>query len=128
MADLDTAKASPRIEDGKFLWYEGNTFAIELEINLTNKDGESIILGNNDTIIVNFYKNNISMHKIIFTNFFENKIFIHFDEETTKKFKEGKYQYTITYIGNDTTTIVAKNEMEVEKWQTTISKQTLLQL
>ncbi len=115
MADLNTAKVSPRIENGKFLWYEGNTFAIELEINLTNDSGEVVTLGNDDTIVVNCYRNDISMHKFVFKEFFENKVYLHFDEEITKKFREGNYYYTVTYIGNDTTTIVARNEMEVEK-------------
>ena len=115
MSSLNTAKKSPRIEDGKFYWYEGNTFAIELEINLSNENGETITLSDTDTIIINCSRNDISIHKFTFREFFENKIVLNFDEELTKKFRAGSYEYTITYIGTNITTIVAKNIMEVEK-------------
>ena len=40
---------------------------------------------------------------------------VEFDNEVSKKFSAGIYEYRIIYVGPNTTTIVAKNYAEVEK-------------
>ena len=117
MSELLSAKQSPRYENNKFYWFEEDTFAIELNITLTNLDtGENILLEKGDEIIVSFYQSGILVHKFVFDTFDNgNIVTLNFNDAVTKKFPVGEYNYTITYKGVNTTTIVANNIAEVEK-------------
>ena len=117
MSEIKSAKQSPRYEHDKFIWFEGDTFAISLDITLTDLDtNENITLTDHDEIIVSFYQSNILVHKFVFDSFEDgNKVILNFNDKITKKFPAGIYNYTITYKGVNTTTIVANNIVEVEK-------------
>jgi len=117
MSQIISAKASPRYENNKFYWYEDDTFAIELDITLTDTDtDEDVSLAAGDEIIVSFYQNKILVHKFVFDTFNDgNKVILNFNDRITKKFPVGEYNYTITYKGVNTTTIVANNLAEVER-------------
>ena len=117
MSEIITAKHSPRIDNNIFYWYEHDTFAIQLEINLIAKEtGEPIVVKDTDQMIICFYKNNIPIHKFCYTNFNNgHKFVLDFSHEVSKKFTEGTYEYRIIYVGSNKTTIVAKNFAEVEK-------------
>ena len=115
MSSITIAKASPRLENGKIIWYEGDTFAIKLNIDLTStEDGNSINLTTGDEIIVSFYRTDICVHKFVFNTFVDNTIILDFDENVTKKFNKGNYTYIITYKNINRTTIVANSDVEVE--------------
>ena len=118
MSEIISANQSPRIENNILYWYEYDTFAIELEINLIAKENNlPITTKDSDQIIVSFYKDNIPIYKFCHTNFNNgDKIVLDFSNEVSKKFSAGIYEYRIVYIGPNTTTIVAKNNAEVEKW------------
>ena len=116
MPNLKQSKLSPRYENGKFYWYKYDTFAIELTINLKRlEDGTDIIVSPSDEIEITFFNQNIPIHKFMFTNFNNgDKFVLNFDAPTSKKFTPGHYEYTITYIGSNRTTIISKNSVEVE--------------
>ncbi len=115
MSSINTAKQSPRLENGKISWYEGDTFAIKLNIALTTVEtGEAINLSSNDEIKVTFYRNEMCIHKFVFKQFSENSVMLNFSDSITKKFHKGKYTYVISYQSTGRTTIVANNEVEVE--------------
>lgn len=111
---LTSANNSPRIDNGVIYWHEGDTFALQLDITLS--DGtNNITLTDGKTILVNIYHQDILVHQFQFTSFpNNNQVVLNFNETVTRKFPKGKYNYNIVYIGNDITTIVANNLMEVE--------------
>ena len=114
MSDIKTAKTSPRLENGKFYWYEGDEFAIRLYINLTSNNGEVLGLIDGDEVKVSFYRNDLCIHKFTFNKFTDNSIMLNFSENVSKKFRKGTYSYLISYKHIGKTTIVANNEVEVE--------------
>lgn len=116
MSSLKSAQNSPRLVNDIIYWHEGDTFAIELTLTLTDSSNNGISLDNDKQIIVNIYRNDIMVHRFCFSSFPNgNVITLNFDSEVTKKFPFGKYVYDILYIDSDITTIVANNIMEVEK-------------
>ena len=118
MSEIISANTSPRLENNILYWYEFDTFAIELEINLIAKETNTpFVTKDTDSIIVSFSKDNIPIYKFCYSNFNNgDKIVLNFDTDVSKKFSAGIYEYRIIYVGPNITTIVAKNYAEVEKW------------
>ena len=116
MPNLKQSKQSPRYENGKFYWFNKDTFAIELTINLKRlEDDTDIIVNPEDKMEISFFKQNIPIHKFNFTNFNNGDRFVlNFDDTVSKKFTPGTYEYTIAYSGTNRTTIISKNSVEVE--------------
>ena len=103
------------MDGDKFYWYEGDEFAIKLEIALTSLDtGENIDLIDGDCVQGGFYKNDLCVHKFSFDQFNDNSVLLNFSENITKKFRKGTYSYIVSYKHIGRTTIVANNEVEVE--------------
>ena len=50
MLKIDSALPSPRIVNGIIEWYASDTFELGLKLNLKDGDGESIVLGEGDTV------------------------------------------------------------------------------
>ena len=115
MSNIITAKQSPRLEDGKLIWYEGDTFSITLTLSLSDEvTDEAITLDSNSTIVVSIYKAKILVHRFEYNQFSDNQITMTFDDQVSRKFSAGEYTYTITHKCLNTTTLVANNIMEVE--------------
>lgn len=115
MSNIITAKQSPRLQDGKIVWYEGDTFSIALTLSLTDEvTNEDITLDDTSTVIVSIYKSKILVHRFTFNSFENNQIVMVFNDEVSGKFSVGEYNYTITHKCLNTTTLVANNIMEVE--------------
>ena len=117
MSEIKTSKQSPRFENGKICWYEGDTFVLQFLINLKNSEtNEPLTYLPSDKMLICFYKNDIPTFKFCYTNLRNGEaVCIDFNDDITKKFKEGIYTYTITFVGDNRTTIVAKNTLEVQK-------------
>ena len=117
MSEIKTSKQSPRFENGKICWFENDTFVLQFLVNLVESEtNEPLTILPSDEIVVCFYKNNIPITKFCYNNLKEGEpICLDFSSDVSKKFKEGTYTYTITYIGDSRTTIVAKNIAEVQK-------------
>ena len=114
-----SAKQSPRFENDKIMWYEGDTFQITWDINLTDADtGDEITLSPLDDIIFRFNKANKSLlHEFVAKVNSEGKVVLDFNTEISKKFIAGSYTYSIKYKGVDTTTIATNGKVEVETCQ-----------
>ena len=119
------SKASPRFDGRTLKWFVGNTFPYAMDIELIDSGtGEPITLGADDRIVVRFYdRKNNPVHEFSFSNLsqFESggrqlvEIVMYFNEEVTKKFPVGKYNYCTTYYGEYTTTVWDNAEAEVEQ-------------
>ena len=105
-------KQSPRFESGVLCLYEGDTFDLELELNLT-KDEEPIEIQPEDIVTIEFYNEKCKDKKVIasmeFTDIQENKVILRWDNEFTANFKRGKYIYRMRYNADYITTLVADN-------------------
>lgn len=115
MGNIPSAKPSPRIENGVLKWYVGDTFTIQLELELTDQDGEEIVIGEEDTVTVKFIDDELNTVKEFnCSEIPNNTIELAFDEDVTALFHKGKYSYDIYYSGENRTTICNDNKAEVE--------------
>lgn len=112
-----TAKKSPRFENEKIVWYEGDTFQIDWLIHLTDTStGEEIALLPSDQMVFSFYKLNMSLvHEFVENINDEGKVVLDFNTEISNKFSAGSYFYSVKYKGIDTTTIAVNGKVEVER-------------
>ena len=111
---IPSAKQSPRIENGVVKWYEGDTFALQLELDIVDQDGERVILAPEDTVTAVFRNDALSVVKeFTFTDVADNTITLAFDNTCTALFPAGHYTYDIRCIGTRRTTVCSGNEAEV---------------
>lgn len=113
MPNIPGAKLSPRIVNGIIFWYEGDTFELNLAIDIKDQDGEPVEITEDsgfELIIKNSRKEQVYTSK---ENGVPGITFV-CDEETTKLFKKGRYTYDINYYGEYRTSIAEDNEIVVE--------------
>lgn len=126
MADSITIKSkeSPRFEGNTLKWYFGNTFPYTLHIALVDSEtGENIEVKPEHSISVAFYAKRDVVHEFKFSNLQVEDVdgnslvtvTLDFNQEVSDKFVAGTYTYCITYYGEQTTTIAANMNAEVEK-------------
>lgn len=109
------AYASPRIENGVMLWYEGDTFDITILLELEDQDGAAVEIGKSDTVKMTFYNaEKETVHEMNFSNITNGKITLEFTDEVSAKFPKGKYTYDARLTHNNKTTLVRGNRICVE--------------
>lgn len=118
MAILPAAKPSPRIVEGVIYWYKGDTFQIDLALNIKDQDGESIDIQPQDIVKIVFFgfsKSKGDTIAEIELEGIQNNVFsLNFTEELSRKFDRGVYLYDIYLTHNHRTTIVNDNIVKVE--------------
>jgi len=116
MARIPNAEPSPRIVNGELHWYQGDTFSIELHLDLKDQDDTPITIAATDTVKVVFTDRSGAEIKVFdpFTNIVDNKITLTFDSAKSAKFVKGQYRYDIIYTGQNRTTIADENKVVVE--------------
>ena len=114
-----TAKKSPRIENGKIYWYEGDTFSIEWTITLTDETThEEIDLSPLDKVLFKFsntYKNIVYECECEVGE--NGKVILEIPKAVSEKFSVGTYTYSIKYKCEDIITVAANGIVEVEACQ-----------
>ena len=114
MLKIDSALPSPRIVNGIIEWYASDTFELGLKLNLKDGDGESIVLGEGDTVKVNIRNDRGEEVKTFeFKNISDNSITLVFDAEASALFTEGTYFYDIVSEGTRRVTIARNNSIKV---------------
>lgn len=115
MYNIPNAEISPRIVNGVIRWYQGDTFDIQLTIELEDQDGEAVILGEDDTVSITFRNQSDSAVKTFtFTELEGNTVTMDFDSTCTALFGRGNYSYTVTITHGERTTIASENKVVVE--------------
>ena len=115
MNNLPRAEISPRIVNGVLKWYEGDTFSLQIELELEDQDGEPITIQPEDTVKVVFKNKSLrTVKEFTFTGIKGNTIHLEFDKECTDLFEKGNYTYDIIYITEEIKTIAATNKVVIE--------------
>lgn len=91
---------SPRFENGELHYFVGDTFTLELKLNV-KKDGEEISILPTERVILAFYKSGILLEEKTFSNVQNNTIEIHWDAATTAKFRKGNYVGRVIFEQED---------------------------
>ena len=117
MANIPSAYESPRIENGSVRFYAGDTFEIDLKMEITDNNGLPVTLSANDTIdivltscrgeeLLTLQYNGSDLDGSVLT--------IQVDSELSAKIPAGRHKYDIylTHDG-DRTTVVCGNRLEV---------------
>lgn len=102
-------KQSPRFENNALCIYQGDTFELQLDLNIT-QNGEPIEIQPTDTVTLEFRTfDGKPITSVEFKDITTNEIVLNWDKELTKKFCKGKYTYRMKYNGTYITTLVADN-------------------
>lgn len=109
------AYASPRVENGVLLWYEGDTFEITVLLELVDQDGDGVEISTTDTMKFTFYNAEKEVvHEITFAEIEDDRVTLSFTDAVTAKFPKGKYTYDARLTHNNKTTLVRGNRICVE--------------
>lgn len=132
------APQSPRMDNGVLKWFYGDTFAIDMVVNLveqeTDEEGKTvnklIDFSNDDQMVVTFFNSRKEVvHSFIAKNISNDEdsenyhtISLEFTKDISHKFCKGRYTYCMKYIHKedgktvytDITTICVNNKVEVE--------------
>lgn len=132
------APQSPRMDNGVLKWFYGDTFAVDMVINLVEQevgaDGAQVDVpidfDESDQIVVTFFNAKKEVvHSFISKNISNDKnseyyhtISLEFTKDISHRFCRGKYTYCIKYVHKengktactDITTICVNNRAEVE--------------
>lgn len=118
MSCLPHAEVSPRIEKGMLLWYLGDTFELDIHLDLIDQDREPVTLGEGAEVEVVFSRLN---GKAVKTFSFDgdeiedNTVTLVFDSEVSALFCKGEYTYDIyCTVGGHRTTLANDNRVAVE--------------
>ena len=115
MSTLPAARQSPRIENGILYFYEGDTFDLDLTLELTDQDGEGISIASSSTVKVKFVnRQEATVKEFTFTNIEGNTVTLDFDSTCTALFPKGEYHYRVYYAAGERTTLCADNGFVVE--------------
>ena len=111
---IPAAKQSPRLENGIVKWYEGDTFRLQLVLDIVDQDGECVEIGEEDIVTVSFHNDDLaSVKEFCFTGVENNTITLLFDSTCTALFPAGHYTYDVRCSGAQRTTVCRGNEAEV---------------
>lgn len=115
MSNLPNAEQSPRIVNGVLKWYEGDTFDLDLLLDLEDQDGTPVTIGPGDTVTVTFRNRRLEQVKeFSFTDIQRNMVTMDFDTACTALFPKGIYTYDVQYSGVERTTFARDNRAVVE--------------
>lgn len=115
MAEIPSARQSPRITNGVLKWYQGDTFELSLELALTDQDGEPVTIGASDTVEIVFRdKKNATIKTFTYANITGSTVTLDFDSTATALFEIGEYEYDVIFNHGQRTTIAKGNDAVVE--------------
>ena len=113
--NLPNAEQSPRIVNGVLRWYEGDTFEIDIDLDLKDQDGEPIVIAPGDEVQITFADKSLQEVKTFyFTGIENNNVKLVFDADVTALFHKGIFTYDIIYKGVERTTLANDNKVVVE--------------
>ncbi len=115
MNNIPNAEASPRIVNGVIRWYEGDTFRLQLELDIDDQDGAAYSITDSDTVSIVFRdRSNHVVKEFRFDHIVDNSVTMVFNSEVTALFPKGIYSYDVLFRGQERTTFANDNKVVVE--------------
>ena len=113
MAEIPRAKMSPRIGNGIIYWYEGDTFELNVAVELKDQDGSVVEVGDAECfeLVIRDERNN-EVYNV--KQYGASGFTFECDEDTTALFRKGRYRYDVNFYGEYKTSIAEDNLMIVE--------------
>lgn len=112
---LPAARMSPRLINGALKWYEGDTFKLQVKIELTDENDDVIDI--TDSHVVDFVFRDEKKRVVWamrFENIKDNTVALVIDEDVTMNFPKGEYTYDVIYSGTYRKTLVNEAPITVE--------------
>lgn len=117
MAKLPWAKMSPRIENGVLYWYEGDTFRLNLILNLKDQDGEAVDVpadGSLELVFCDERRDVVKAFTFTGAEAVNGAVGVEVDKAVTALFPAGRYTYDLRLHGEERTTLIRGGEAIVE--------------
>lgn len=112
---LPAACPSPRIVGGVLKWYAGDEFDLQIQVDLTDQNGEAIAFAPEHTVDFVFRNHcRETVYRVTFNEIVENTVVLRFTEVVTALFTPGDYTYDVIYKGNGRRTLVHNAPIIVE--------------
>lgn len=112
---LPGAEVSPRLANGCLCWYEGDTFEVSIQMELTDQDGEEVQVAEGDRVRVTFLDAQKQfVQEFLFTKVEENTVTLAFTPEVSARFPEGEYSYDLRLEHGTRTTLMRRSRARVE--------------
>lgn len=112
MSNIPNAKQSPRLDNGVLAWYQGDTFSLQIELDMTDQDGVAVeATGDVEVVFRDDCHNIVKEFTCTPSN---NIITLNFNEDVSALFPIGEYTYDMYYNGEHRTTIANDNKVVVE--------------
>ena len=112
---LPSARMSPRIINGVIKWYEGDTFGLQVDIDLTDENGDAVVIQPEDTVQFVFRNNRgETVHNVVAANIENNSVLLDFGAAESAKFPKGVYEYDCFYNGAERKTLAHEAPIVVE--------------
>ncbi len=118
MGNIPNAHESPRLCNGVLYWYCGDTFDLDIALNIKDQNGEPYNIKPTDIVSLsfrNFRSETIAEYSFTTASGITgNTLNLKIDETETVKFPRGEYHYSCKLIWEQTTTIVDGNKVVVQ--------------
>lgn len=112
---LPGAEVSPRVANGCLCWYEGDTFELGIQLDVTDQDGEAVVLAPDDRVRVTFWDERRGfVQEFLFTDIQDNTVTLAFTEDISALFPEGNYSYDLRLEHGKQTTLMRRNLVHVD--------------
>lgn len=112
---LPAAAPSPRISSGVLKWYEGDTFDLQVQIELTDESGAALVIQPEHTVEFVFRNRKREVvYSVIHTDLADNCVVLRFSEEVSDLFPKGEYTYDVFYKGSERKTLAHRAPVTVE--------------
>lgn len=104
---------SPRFEGGELHYFVGDTFSLQLRLNV-KQNGTQIDIGPEDKVHLVFLKSDVVLHEVTFENIENNTLYLNWDKELTKLFRRGNYEGRVVFENGYVRTILSDFRICVE--------------
>lgn len=115
MYELPNARPSPRIVNGVLKWYEGDTFELDVELQVTDQDGETVNISDTDTVEFVFKDCRREIIKTFsFAKITDNTVTLVFDKTVSAMFPKGEYTCDVYLVGERRITLAKDDPVVVQ--------------
>lgn len=99
-ASIPSAAPSPRIVGGVLKWYAGDTFELQVDLELKDENGEAVVIESGQSVEFVFRdRTGKTVYAVGFEDIADNRVVVRFDASVSALFPKGRYTYDVVYRG-----------------------------